>query len=157
MAVGFDVFFLGNHAGPLVSTHACRQDYFRVIACQIRPRVESDWRRDSSQSQQYTWHAQADSDSARDCAGRARRQATRRIQKAMPVWHSGLKSPTISTLALFQRPSEGDGKCDFRVTAAPARARRRRRQKLSSLKPELAGPGCRAGPRWPRRLFKFKP
>jgi hypothetical protein len=29
--------------------------------------------------------------------------------------HSQLKRPTISTL--FQRPSEGVGKCDFRVTA----------------------------------------
>jgi hypothetical protein len=28
--------------------------------------------------------------------------------------HSQLKRPTISTL--FQRPSEGVGKCDFRVT-----------------------------------------
>jgi hypothetical protein len=29
--------------------------------------------------------------------------------------HSQLKRPTISTL--FQRPSEGVGKCDFRVAA----------------------------------------
>ncbi len=29
--------------------------------------------------------------------------------------HNQLKRPTISTL--FQRPSEGVGKCDFRVTA----------------------------------------
>jgi hypothetical protein len=38
---------------------------------------------------------------------------TWKSQKAM--LHSGLKSPTISTL--FQRPSEGVDKCDFRVPA----------------------------------------
>jgi hypothetical protein len=38
-----------------------------------------------------------------------------RVEKSKVMLHSQLKRPTISTL--FQRPSEGVGKCDFRVTA----------------------------------------
>ncbi len=39
-----------------------------------------------------------------------------RVENRIVMLHSQLKRPTISTL--FQRPSEGVGKCDFRVTAA---------------------------------------
>jgi hypothetical protein len=38
-----------------------------------------------------------------------------RVEIRKVMLHSQLKRPTISTL--FQRPSEGVGKCDFRVTA----------------------------------------
>ena len=38
-----------------------------------------------------------------------------RVESQNIMLHSKLKRPTISTL--FQRPSEGVGKCDLRVTA----------------------------------------
>jgi len=43
------------------------------------------------------------------------KQAAHRVEIRKVMLHSQLKRPTISTL--FQRPSEGVGKCDFRVTA----------------------------------------